>query len=291
MERMPAIRRLLVLASLIVSSATGEAFAFGSGERVEVPVRQVKLSDGVIRYSVPVSIGGAAPIEAMFDTGSIGLRVLTAAVSGSQYTPTGIQRNFVYEGGLRFHGMIATAIVSIGGASTDSPIPFQVVQAVDCAETARNCPANKVSPEQFGIGGRGFPNEGFQAIVGVSMRSPQAHMGAINPLSQIGNHVWIVVLPRPGDTAPGQLIINPSPTEISGFKPFQMQGQPRRGAGGGDEAPGWIDKMIPVCPEPKQEGCSATRIDSGSAAFLKPFWSYAFLFDQNKGVVGVKVRP
>jgi hypothetical protein len=290
MERMPAIRRLLVVASLIIAFATGEAFAFGSGERVEVPIRQTKLSDGVIRYSVPVSIGGAAPIEAMFDTGSIGLRVLTAAAPESQYTPTGIQRTFVYEGGLRFHGDIATAIVSVGGASTDSPIPIQVVRTFDCAESARNCPAAKVSPEQFGIGGRGFPNEGFPAIVGVSMRSPQAHMGAINPLSHIGNHVWIVVLPRPGDAAPGQLIINPTPTEISGFKPFQMQSQPTRG-GGGDEAPGWIDKTVPVCPEPTREGCSATRIDSGSAAFLKPFWSYAFLYDQNKGVVGVKVRP
>ena len=52
----------------------------GAAERVEVPIKQTVLTNGVIRYSVPVKIGNASPIDAALDTGSTGLSVLRAAV-------------------------------------------------------------------------------------------------------------------------------------------------------------------------------------------------------------------
>jgi hypothetical protein len=69
-----------------------------------------------------------------------------------------------------------------------------------------------------------------------------------------------------------------------------MEHQPNRSGSSGEV--GWQDTKIPVCPEPSKTGCPPTRFDSGGGAvgLLKPFWSYAMFFDQNKGVIGLKAR-
>ena len=51
--------------------------------RIDVAVRQFTMPDGTVRYAVPVTIGESSPIMAELDTGSFGLRVLTAAVPAS----------------------------------------------------------------------------------------------------------------------------------------------------------------------------------------------------------------
>jgi hypothetical protein len=287
---MSAFRKTLAIAPLALLLATIQGVAFSGNERVEVPIRQIKISDGVIRYSVPISVSGGAPIDAELDTGSFGLRVLERAMTPSQYSSTGIHRQIAFGSGARLSGVIATAVVGVGEAMTPSPIPFQVVQAVDCVETKPKCPASKVKFEDYGIAGDGFPHEGFDAILGISMRFPLAPMGAINPLAAIGSRSWIVILPRPGDDAPGQLIINPNESDTAGFKLYQMEHQPN--PRGSTEEIGWQDTKIPVCPDPSKQGCPATRFDSGggSTELMSPFWSYAMLFDQNKGVIGLKPR-
>jgi hypothetical protein len=291
--KMAAARKMLALVVAAVGLASSDVWAFGTNERVEVPIRQVTLSNGVIRYSVPVSIGGTAPIEAMLDTGSFGLRVLKGALLSSRYEPTEIQRNYPFGSGVRRRGIIARAVVSIGTASTGAPIPIHVVQSVDCVESKPNCPASKLRPVDYRIGGDGFPREGFEAILGLSMRSPQVQMGALNPLSSIGSRSWIVVLPRPGEASSGQLIVNPSPAEQAGFTLFRMKRQPTH-AGGEEDGAGWMDTTIPACVGPAdatQVACSSTRIDTGgSMATIRPFWSHSLLFEQNEGIIGIKAR-
>jgi hypothetical protein len=125
---------------------------------------------------------------------------------------------------------------------------------VNCAEARPNCPVARVSPWQYGIGGNGFAGEGFQAILGISLRSPRVYMGADNPLRLAGIRRWIVILPRPGEGS-GHLIINPTPSELAGFKPSSM------------------------------------RMDSGGTmAQVRPFWSYAVLFDASRGVTAIRPR-
>jgi hypothetical protein len=229
----------------------------------------------------------------MLDTGSFGLRVLGRAVSPNQYTPTDIQRSYRFESGVRLRGMIATAVVGVGTATTGAPIPIQIIQTVDCVESKPACPASKLPPEDYGIGGDGFPRKGFQAILGLSMRSPQVEMGARNPLSAFGSRSWIVILPRPDESDSGQLVINPSPSEVADFTLFQMKRQPTRG--GDDQNDGWSDTAIPTCiggVAKTDEPCSSTRIDTaGSMATIRPFWSHAVLFEQNRGMIGIKARP
>jgi hypothetical protein len=290
---MPALRKLLALVLAAAPLAASNVWAFGTTQRVEVPIRQLTLPDGMIRYSVPVSIGGNPPLDAMLDTGSFGLRVLGRAVSPNQYTPTEIQRSYRFESGVRLRGVIATAVVSVGAATTGTPIPIQIIQSVDCVESKPNCPASKLHPEDYGIGGDGFPRKGFQAILGLSMRTPQVEMGARNPLSAFGSRSWIVILPRPDESDSGQLVINPRPSEVAEFTLFQMKRQPTRG--GDEQNGGWSDTAIPACighADTTDQPCSQTRIDTaGSITTSRPFWSHAVLFEQNRGVIGIKPRP
>jgi hypothetical protein len=95
--------------ALIQSSAS---LAF---DRVEVPIKQTALSDGEIRYSIPANVGASSAIDAMLDTGSSGLRVLLGAVPESAYSVTGQASVYGYGSGVRFTGVIANSVITIGG--------------------------------------------------------------------------------------------------------------------------------------------------------------------------------
>lgn len=233
--------------------------------RIEIPIRQTVLSDGNIRYSVPVSVGSGAPLDAMLDTGSFGLRILSAFVPADQYEATDLERAYPYGGGARLHGVIARAVVKVGDANTEQPIPIQVVQSVDCTEGRPRCPASKLSPEDYRIGGDGLAKEGFGAILGISMRTAPVEMGANNPLSAVADS-WIVALPTPGSSQPGRLILNPNADDLGGFKMFALTQQPERGG-----PPGWIDTKLPGClidVKTKKKLCAPVMLDSGAPGIV-----------------------
>src|SRR4051812_9009697 len=106
------------LGLIFFTLTSSSLLAFGTEERVEVPISQVRLSDGEIRYSVPVAVGGSKPITAMLDTGSFGLRVMASALSSVQYEQTGTWRNYPFASGAELRGTVAKAVVSVGGATT-----------------------------------------------------------------------------------------------------------------------------------------------------------------------------
>ena len=258
-------RRLLLVWALSVGLATSPAALASGAGRVEVPIRQTVLSDGNIRYSVPVSVGSGAPFDAMLDTGSFGLRVLSAAVSPDQYEATDLQRAYPYGGGARLRGIIARAVVKVGDASTGQPIPIQVVQSVDCTEERPRCAASKMSAEDYRIGGDGLAGQGFGAILGASLRTAPAEMGANNPLSAMADS-WIVLLPPPGDPSPGRLILNPAADDLTGFRMFSLSQQPDHGG-----EPGWIDTKLPGClvdDRSKQRLCAPVMLDSGAPGIV-----------------------
>ncbi len=255
----PVARAALVLA--LMSGSIEPSGAAGQG-RVEIPIRQTTISDGTVRYSVPVSIGGGAPIDAMLDTGSFGLRVLASALRPDQYTSTRTERRYPYGSGAVLRGPIASASVALGSASTEAPIGIQVVTSVGCASDRPHCPVSKIPASQYGIGGDGFAGEGFKAILGVSLRRAPAATGANNPLADIADSSWIINLPRPGEAAPGDLILDPAPDEAAGFVAFQLQ--PQTGETG--DGSGWMDARLPGClKEGEAEPvCAPTLLDSGA---------------------------
>lgn len=188
--------------------------------RVLVPIYQTTLSDGTVRYSIPIRVGHSQPIQAMLDTGSTGLRVLSGAVPSSDYTLTSQMDMYGYGSGVKIVGTVASAEVAIGGAITSTPIPIQIVQHVGCLQNQPECPASRVAQAAYRLGGDGIPNEGFKAIIGIDMPLAGGRYPIANPLLSLGRQDWIIRLPLPGQSTPGALIINPDAVDLQGFTSF-----------------------------------------------------------------------
>jgi hypothetical protein len=226
----------------------------------------------------------------MLDTGSFGLRVLSRALTASQYKSTEIVRNYGFGSGVVLNGPLAMASVTIGTVTLPGLTNIQVVQSVSCRETAPHCPASKIPPEAYGIGGDGLPHEGYDAILGLSLRSPAAPNAAINPLLGFESKRWIVVLPKPNSTENGKLIINPDTADEAGFHPVYLMGF---NSGPIGSPPQVRDAVIPSCldqPLEQQALCPTMHLDSGARQGIAPFYSYAFLYDGGHRTISVKRR-
>lgn len=244
------------------------AFAI-TAPRIDVPISQSVLPNGDTRYSVPVTVGDSAPMEAALDTGSFGLRVLARALSAGQYEATAIERHYAFGSGARFNGVLARGQIGIGTAKTEVPVLFQLVQSVDCTERRPKCPASHLDPKDYRIAGSGFAGSGYEAILGISLRKAPMADSADNPLGALGAERWIVALPRPGQPTPGHLIVNPRSDEVAGFTLFHLEPQPW-GQGDGSRAPGWKDMALSGClvnEASKQSFCGPTLLDSGAPGF------------------------
>jgi hypothetical protein len=220
--------------------------------RAEVPIREVVLSNGQHRYTVPITVGGAQ-IEAGLDSGSTGLRILPGVVAPAAEKLSGQRTTYSYGSGTEFGGQIAEADMTIG---VSGRARFQQIDKVGCAAGSGGCPAARVKPEEFGIQGSGLPNEGFKAILGINMASDTAP----NPLMTMGVKRWIIELPRPGEGKPGRLVLNPSDAEVADYKLFHIDGQFSGQRGGLHDA---IQGCI-VNQSTKRTYCGPTDLDTGA---------------------------
>ena len=203
-----AFARLAVAGSFGVV-AWNAAHAGVPEPRTEVPIHQLTLSDGTIRYWIEIKVGGAK-VEALLDTGTTGLRLLPGIVSGAG--PTAGPRDRIAVGSsTEFVGTVSTGTLAVGGLSASSP--FQLVEDVRCQPGQSTCPAAQTPFERYGIGADGLPGEGFRALMGIKM----GPSGIANPLMAIGATRWIVELPRPGEGASGKLVLNPRDDEAQGY--------------------------------------------------------------------------
>jgi len=233
--------------------ALAVAGAEPSSARVEVEIHQKRFEAGPPRYSVPLSIDGGAPIEAMLDTGSTGLRVLPSA---GPLAAKGVRPDrYVYRNGVVLTGAITPARIGIG--SLQAKVDVSATSMVACSQDRPACPAAATAPQQYRIGGA-TPSEGYSAILGAGLRAGDAE----NPLAHLGQQAWIVLLPRPGDAAPGKLILNPTSAERARFTLFSLARDTRRR---GDF---WADNTVPACLS--RDGaaarlCAPTLLDSGAA--------------------------
>jgi hypothetical protein len=192
--------------------------ALGDPVRVELPIRQTVLPDGELRYSIPVKLG-ATEVEAMLDTGSTGIRALPGALAASDFEASDRDSTYVYGSGVELKGTVAHATLALGDLVSPAPVSFEAVQTVDCEEHTPHCPATHVSLADYGIGGSGIPKQGFRAIFGTLFREAEVD----SPLIALGVTRWIVLLPQPGDSAPGKLILNPDADEAAGYTMFRLE--------------------------------------------------------------------
>jgi hypothetical protein len=221
--------------------------------RGELVIREVILSDGARRYVVPVKVGAVA-IDAGLDTGSTGLRVLPGVLSEADAKDGGHGETYAYGSGAELEGVVGEGEVAVGGLSGRSTL--QLVRRVGCVISIPRCPASRVSAAEYGIEGDGLPGQGFKAILGINMSSTRI----ANPFTAVGARRWIVELPRPGEGAPGRIILNPTDAEVAGFALFALNPN-LAGLGGGlhDAIPGCLINIAS-----KEKACGAVTMDSGA---------------------------
>lgn len=205
------MRRAGLLSAVLLALSVGHAAADEAPPiRSEVPIREVVLTDGSRRYTIPVKVG-ATTIETGLDTGSSGLRVLPGVLGPDDAKPGLEPDTYSYGSGAELRGVVGRATVTVGDLSARTTL--QMVRVVGCTAERPHCPPSRIPQAQYGVQGDGLPGEGFKAIVGVNM----AEAEVATPLRAVGAKRWIVELPRPGETAPGRLILNPTDAETQGF--------------------------------------------------------------------------
>jgi hypothetical protein len=220
-------------------------------QRTIVPIHQKVFGDHSIRYSIPVTIGHTT-VEAMLDTGSPGIWILPGATQPGDFTATARKNSINYASGVKLNAVFADATITIGGINSTAPIPISAVQTIGCDSARPNCAVLRMPQQDFRLGGSGNPREGFMAIIGVNIGGDAK---VNNPLPQIGVHNWIIILPKPGDKKPGELILNPDQSDLTGYTLFHinMTSTPK------DGIPSCIKNM-----RTNKEVCGATMLDTGA---------------------------
>ncbi len=235
--------------------------------RAEVPIREVDISDGTRRYAVSLTVGSTT-MDAGLDTGSTGLRILSWRLTPGDTGAPGGNTQYHYGSGTQFEGPSATAKLTIGGVSGDAPV--MLIRKIECSSEKPDCGAKKADPAHFGIQGDALPDQGFKAILGLNMAPNEV----ANPFVRMGIKRWIVELPRPGDPAPGKLILNPTDDDIAGFTLLHLvPGLTNRNGG--------LHDALPACLINKtshKQICGVGLMDSGapglrvSASEPEPVW-------------------
>jgi len=200
---------------------------------------------------VQITVGGWGPIPVVVDTGSSGLHVFAGAVNaGSGVTVTDQTSNITYAGGYRFKGVVASAVMQLGGATTTA-VPFALVQSASCIASKPGCPA---------AGGiQGFESDkGVDGILGIGMQSSEG--GVTSPILGMAGRLgrkWSLHL----DGSSGQLVLG-ARVIGSGEPVARFQLQPD---GTSDGHSLWADSQIPLCVSAGSiDACVPALFDSGT---------------------------
>ncbi len=234
---------------------TGTTPAFAkSPSSVSVPVSVVggQGQPGGASPTVQITVGGWGPLTVVLDTGSSGLHVFAGAVNaGSGVDVTNQTSNITYSGGYRFNGVVASAVLRIGGATTTGPVSFALVQSASCIASKPDCAA---------AGGiAGFESDrGVDGILGIGMQSSGG--GVTSPILGMAGPLgrrWSLHL----DGNSGQLVLG-AHVVGSGHPVARFQLQPD-GTSAGHSL--WADSQIPLCVSTGSiDGCVPALFDSGT---------------------------
>ncbi len=234
--------------------------------RFEVPIRErVRLSDGVRRYGVPITINGADALAGL-DTGASGLRIMPDAPGRSGAQATARPETYAFGSGAHLVGNAGQVTLTLGAAT--APVSAHLVAAVDCIARQPNCPG------RLGLGygflGDGLPGEGFRVLLGANMGPTSID----TPLVALGGRRWIIELPLPGRPETGRLIVNPTDAEVQGFIMLRL-------VVGYREADGGLHDAVWTCLrnlKTEARVCGPSLLDTGNSvirinnAELNPAW-------------------
>jgi hypothetical protein len=231
---------------------------------VPIAVSEEAVFDSM-RFGVSIDVGSSS-LEVQLDTGSSGLRIVEGAVPMSAFervTTTPVV--YSYHSGLIIQGVVAYATITMGGAmgslKTPSPIPVMLIQQASCESTMPECGANGVPISQLTLFGS------FKAVLGVGMRSTLIDERVGSPVAQLeGEPSFVVMAPAYGGMT-GTLRLNPSASQLAGFKTFELPpltgGAPlANGVAAFDDRYG-----LPACVDDETSGtdyCVPAELDTGN---------------------------
>ena len=247
-------RRTLAILLTLAAASTARA---EPAPRTEVAIRQVRLSNGALRYAVPVTVG-STPLLASLDTGSTGLRILPGTLGAKDAAATAEPEVYGYASGSRYEGVVGEALVAMGGTGSAARgrAPVHLIRTIGCFAYLPRCPASRTTLDRYGIASDGLPGEGFRAILGLDMAPGRVG----NPLGFLGVRRWIVELPRPGEQE-GRLVLNPTEAETEGYArvPLAAPYAHERGGGLHDAVPGCLANA-----ETHARACGVVLMDTGA---------------------------
>ena len=255
----------VLLSGLLLSAGVPTLVAVGSAGASDPPFVVVPINvlggQGTPSGAEPVvsvRVGGSNPVPVYLDTGSSGLRIFANVVPtgpGSGVTVTSRPSNITYEGGDKFTGVLASAVVTVGSQATAGPVSFGLVNQASCKATKPSCPA------AGGISGY-ESSKGVYGVLGIGMQSSQG--GVVSPLLGMpgsladtwglwldGKTGWLVL------GAANLLSGHPAPTT------FQLKSD---GAVAGRAL--WEDNQVPLCVAVgTTQQCTHGLFDTGTASF------------------------
>ncbi|ADW76714.1 hypothetical protein [Rahnella aceris] len=179
--------------------------------RLSIPI-MTRVVAGNRVYYVRLRIGDGPETNVILDTGSIGLRVISAVVPNRAKNGRPIIYHF--ESGSELHGSVSNENISAGGHLLGT-VPVQVVDKLRCTSQVPACAVARLDPSTpFAQGIDGRSNQEFGAIMGIRLFARDRAVP--NPLRAAGFKLWVVKLPlRDGEQ--GALTLGVSPTELSNF--------------------------------------------------------------------------
>lgn len=228
-----------------------------------IPIAQSVLPSGSIRYSVAVEVNGY-PVEAMLDTGSVGLRIMPGTLPAAALPVEPPTLSYHFATGVRVRGPVAPATVSIGHHRIDGTVYVQSIEQLDCLAVEPTCPAPAIRANDNRLFGEGFPGRGYKAVLGIGLRAAAVK----NPLTVTTDGSWIIDLPLPGQDSSGALTLAPTPAERDGYRLFQLSSESIDTPVG--RAVGWSDR-IPGCLvnlKTTRRVCLPTVLDTGAPFIL-----------------------
>jgi Protein of unknown function (DUF3443) len=145
--------RHLLLATLVSTTMFVSAPIPAGAHPTQTPVAAVAVPVTIqggqgtttgARPMVEVRVGNSKPVPVLLDTGSTGLQIYAPVVKtgpGGGVTVTSKRDAITYAGGHRFVGVVARAVIRIGGQATATKVPFGLVEQASCIPSKPTCDA------------------------------------------------------------------------------------------------------------------------------------------------------
>lgn len=224
---------------------------------VPVTVRGGQGGHGGADPIVKVRVGGSSPVPVFLDTGSSGLHIFSNAVDtspGSGVRVTSQSSNITYQGGYKFTGVVASAVVKVGPQATAGRVPFALVNEASCKASKPSCPA------AGGISGY-ESSKGTYGILGIGTQSSPGNV--ISPLLGMPGGLagsWSLRL----HGTIGALILGAAASKATSVvTTFQM-----KNLGTVEGRSLWDDSGLPLCVAiGTAQTCTHGLFDSGTASF------------------------